>query len=91
MVCYGWLLDASFQAALSPAANMLRFQDHFHLYPIRGSDGHSLHTVFGRRVERSRLPRAPHDTALRRNIANYYRGGGRLLGHGGGIWKALID
>ncbi len=85
LVCYGWLLDAAFQRMLPPTANMFRFQDRFHLYPIRGGDRHSLRTIFGRPV--TRLAGAPRDTALRRNTVNFYRGGGRLLGNGGGIWK----
>lgn len=85
MVCYGWLMDAAFQRMLPPVANMLRFQKHFHLYPMRGRDGGSLWSVFGRAARN--LKRAPRDTALRRNVLDYYAAGGRLLGSGGGIWK----
>lgn len=85
LVCYGWLLDAAFQQMLPPVANMFRFQNRYHLYPIRGSDHHSLHAIFGRGFRT--IATAPRDTALRRNTANFYASGGRLLGSGGGIWK----
>lgn len=85
LVCYGWLMDAAFQEMLPPVANMRRFQDHFHLYPIRGSGRHSLWTIFGSSAKH--LNRAPRDTALRRNVLDFHAAGGTLLGSGGGIWR----
>lgn len=85
IVCSGWLLDAGFQAMLPPTANLLRFQQRFHLFPQRGSDRSPWSHVFGGRP--ANLRKAPRDTSMRRNMLNFYAAGGRLLGSGGGIWK----
>ena len=85
IVCESWLLDPAFLEALPPTANVLRFVLRFHLYPRRGNGDGSLWSIFGRRPRD--LARAARDTSFRRNIVNFHRGGGRLLGWSGGIWK----
>ena len=63
--CTSWLLDAQLERLLPPSSNLVRFQQEVYLFPIRGSSGGVIRTVFGHGLTLADLPRFPRGTTMR--------------------------
>lgn len=82
-VCTSWLLDPQFRELLAPAANIVRFQREFCLYPVNGDEEEGLRRIFGRLYDN--WSEAPQDTSLRRAVVRHLQAGRKLRDTGGFI------
>lgn len=83
--CWAWLLDPFLQKILPPAANLVRFQKLFHLFPASGNDQIVLERIFGEK--RPDLTHGPRGNRLRDAVRDYMNAGGTFAGGGGGVWR----
>ncbi len=85
MACWAWLLDPAFRVILPADANIVRFQDLFHRFPVPGNTGQVLERIFGEK--RPDLTHAPRGNRLREAVTAYLARGGTFAGAGGGVLR----
>ncbi|NLE45647.1 MAG: DUF5596 domain-containing protein [Chloroflexi bacterium] len=83
LTCESWILDPQLRRMLSPSANIVRFQNDYHQYPVPFiSDGDDIfdYVFDGRPAD---LATAPRDTRLRRAVLDHLAAGGWMQFSGG--------
>jgi hypothetical protein len=84
-VIHAWLLDPGLRKVLPPTANLVKFQDLFHRYPVWGDEKGVYDRIFG-----DKRPDLSHDKrseTLRAAVKAFQDAGGRFNGGGGGVLK----
>lgn len=87
-VCSSWLLAPQFSQLLPADANIVRFQRHYCVTPIRADESQTLERVFGFGTKLADLPRLPRETSLQRIVYDHLAAGGRIHGAAGFVLKA---
>ncbi len=85
--CYSWLLDPQLGKLLSPASNIVQFQQLFYLFPIQGADDSQCRERLFDNQDPSNLKQ---QTSLQKRVADFMDTGGRIR-MGGGVILSNVE
>lgn len=88
--CYSWLLDPAFPDLLGADSNIVKFIRMGEFFPVAG-ESEAIFRVFGVKGEEEGFETVPHNTSMRRILAEFLRKGGKFRNGGWLIRRELLE